>query len=75
MLTLDKIYQASFVLKNVLHTTEPVYAPLLNPDCELYLKPENLQVTGSFKVRGAYFKMSQLSPEEKAAGVIACGSQ
>ncbi|MDD6032216.1 MAG: threonine/serine dehydratase, partial [Oscillospiraceae bacterium] len=74
MLTLDKIYQASFVLKNVLHTTEPVYAPLLNPDCELYLKPENLQVTGSFKVRGAYFKMSQLSPEEKAAGVIACSA-
>ena len=74
MLTLDKIYQASFVLKNVLHTTEPVYAPLLNPDCEIYLKPENLQVTGSFKVRGAYFKMSQLSAEEKAAGVIACSA-
>ena len=74
MLTLDKIYQASFVLKNVLHTTEPIYAPLLCPGCELYLKPENLQVTGSFKVRGAYFKMSQLSPEEKAAGVIACSA-
>jgi len=74
MLTLDKVYQASFVLKNVLHTTEPVYAPLLNPDCEIYLKPENLQVTGSFKVRGAYFKMSQLTPEEKAAGVIACSA-
>ena len=74
MLTLDKVYQASFVLKNVLHPTEPIYAPLLNHDCEIYLKPENLQVTGSFKVRGAYFKMSQLSAEEKAAGVIACSA-
>ena len=74
MLTLDKIYQASFVLKHVLHTTELIQAPKLCPGCDLYLKPENLQVTGSFKVRGAYFKMSQLTPEEKAAGVIACSA-
>ena len=74
MLTLDKVYQASFVLKHVLHTTELIQAPKLCPGCDLYLKPENLQVTGSFKVRGAYFKMSQLTPEEKAAGVIACSA-
>ena len=74
MLSLDKIYQASFILKKVLHSTELVYAPKLVPGCELYNKPENLQVTGSFKVRGAYYKMSQLTEEEKAAGVIACSA-
>ncbi|HIT95196.1 MAG TPA: threonine ammonia-lyase [Candidatus Faecivivens stercoripullorum] len=74
MFSLDKVYQASFILKKVLHPTELVAAPKLVPGCELYLKPENLQVTGSFKVRGAYYKMSQLSQEEKDAGVIACSA-
>ncbi len=74
MFSLDKVYQASFILKKVLHPTELVAAPKLVPGCELYLKPENLQVTGSFKVRGAYYKMSQLSQEEKNAGVIACSA-
>ena len=40
MLSLDKIYQASFILKKVLHSTELVYAPKLVPGCELYIKPE-----------------------------------
>ena len=74
MLSLDKIYQASFILKKVLHRTELVKASKLVPGCDLYLKPENLQVTGSFKVRGAYYKISQLSDAEKAAGVIACSA-
>ena len=74
MLSLDKIYQASFILKKVLHRTELVKASKLVPGCDLYLKPENLQVTGSFKVRGAYYKMSQLSDAEKSAGVIACSA-
>ena len=74
MFSLDKVYQASFILKKVLHPTELVAAPKLCPGCELYLKPENLQVTGSFKVRGAYYKMSQLSQQEKDAGVIACSA-
>lgn len=74
MFSLDKVYQASFILKKVLHPTELVAAPKLVPGCALYLKPENLQVTGSFKVRGAYYKMSQLSQEEKDAGVIACSA-
>ena len=74
MLSLDKIYQASFILKKVLHRTELVKASKLAPGCDLYLKPENLQVTGSFKVRGAYYKISQLSDAEKAAGVIACSA-
>ena len=70
-LTLDNIYKASYVLKNVVRKTGVIYAPKLKPDTELYLKTENLQVTGSFKVRGAYYKMSQLTDEEKAKGVIA----
>ena len=74
MLTLDKIYHASYVLSDVVRKTALVRAPKLNPECELYLKPENLQVTGSFKVRGAGYMISQLSADEKAKGVIACSA-
>ncbi len=74
MLTLDKIYHASFVLKEVIRRTDLIYAPQINPDCQVFLKPENLQLTGSFKVRGAYYKISQLSSEEKSRGVIACSA-
>mgnify|MGYP002516553444 FL=1 len=74
MLTLDKIYQASYVLKPVIRRTDLIYAPRINPNCQIYLKPENLQVTGSFKVRGACFKISQLTPEEKQRGVVACSA-
>lgn len=74
MLTLDKIYHASYVLKEALRTTNLIHAPKLTENCDLYLKPECLQVTGSFKVRGAYYKISQLSPEEKKKGVIACSA-
>ena len=51
-----------------------IHAPLVNPDSEVYLKTENLQITGSFKVRGAYYMMSQLTEEEKARGVIPCSA-
>ncbi len=74
MLTLDKIYHASFVLKNVVRKTDLIRAPKINTDGDIYLKTENLQTTGSFKVRGAYYKISQLSEEEKAKGVIACSA-
>ncbi len=74
MLTLDKIYHANFVLKNVLRKTDIIPAPKINPEAEIFLKAENLQVTGSFKVRGAYYRISQLSDEEKAHGVIACSA-
>ncbi len=74
MLTLDKVYQASYVLKDVVRKTDVIYAPHINEAAEVYLKTENLQVTGSFKVRGAYYKMSQLTEEEKAKGVIACSA-
>ena len=74
MLTLDNVYRASYALKNVIRKTDVIYAPKLCPDAQIYLKTENLQVTGSFKVRGSYYKMSRLSDEEKARGVIACSA-
>lgn len=74
MITLDKIYHAAYKLKEVVRQTDLIYAPNLNPDCSIWLKPENLQITGSFKVRGSYYKISQLSEEEKARGVIACSA-
>ncbi len=74
MLTLDKIYHASYVLKSVIRETDMIKAPKINPTSDIYLKTENLQVTGSFKVRGAGFKISQLSDAEKAKGVIACSA-
>ncbi len=74
MVTLDKIYHASYVLKDVIRNTALVRAPKLRTDCEVYLKPECLQVTGSFKVRGSGYRISQLTDEEKAHGVIACSA-
>lgn len=74
MLTLDKIYQASFALKTVIRRTDLISAPNINPESHIYLKPENLQITGSFKVRGACFKISQLTEDEKAKGVVACSA-
>ena len=74
MLTLDNVYRASYVLKDVVRKTDILYAPKLKPGCQLYLKTENLQITGSFKVRGAYYKMSRLTEEEKARGVVACSA-
>ena len=74
MLTLDRIYQAAHTLKSVVRKTDLILAHNIAPDCELYLKAENLQITGSFKVRGAYFKMALLPEAEKAKGVIACSA-
>lgn len=74
MLTLDKIYHASFVLKDVVRKTSLVKANRIGTSCELYLKPENLQNTGSFKLRGSGYKIAMLSNEEKSRGVIACSA-
>ena len=74
MLTLDKIYHASYVLKDVVRPTDMIHATNLSDDCELYLKTENLQVTGAFKARGAFYKISQLTDEERSKGVIACSA-
>ena len=74
MLTIDSVYRARNVLKEVIRETNVIYAPKLCQGAQLYLKTENLQVTGSFKVRGAYYKMSCLTDEEKARGVVACSA-
>lgn len=74
MLQLENVYQAAFALKNIIRNTELIRAPKICPDVDLYIKPENLQVTGSFKVRGAAYKISRLTDEEKAKGVIACSA-
>ena len=74
MLSLDKIYHARFVLKDVARKTDLIYAPKIDPESNVYLKTENLQNTGSFKLRGAYYKISQLSKEEKERGVIVCSA-
>ena len=74
MLNLDNFYRARYVLKDVVRRTDLIAAPKLNAKCNIWLKPENLQITGSFKVRGAYYKISQLSDEEKKRGVIACSA-
>lgn len=74
MLTLDSLYQAVFALKGVARQTDLIRAPRMFPDNEVYLKTENLQLTGSFKLRGAYNKIHRLSAEEKARGVVACSA-
>ncbi len=74
MLTIDKIFQASTVLKDIIRPTPLAKAYGIAPDCTLYLKPENLQNTGSFKLRGSGYKIAMLSEEEKAKGVIACSA-
>ena len=74
MLTLDRVYKASRVLGEVVRETDMIAAPNINRAANVFLKTENLQVTGSFKVRGSYFKISQLSDEEKKNGVIACSA-
>ena len=74
MLTLDKIYQASYALKTVIRRTDLIPAPNINKTCSIFLKPENLQVTGSFKVRGACFKIAKLTEEERQRGVVACSA-
>ena len=74
MLTLDRIYLANKVLKGIIRKTDMIYAPNIKSDANIYLKTENLQVTGSFKIRGSYFKISQLTDKEKEKGVIACSA-
>lgn len=74
MITLDSIYRASFALKDIIRRTDLIYAPQINPESHIYLKPENLQYTGSFKLRGACYKIACLTEEEKKKGVIACSA-
>ena len=73
-LQISEIYKAQQVLKDVARHPKIIGPTDLSAECTVYLKPENLQYTGSFKLRGAYYKISQLSEEEKARGVIACSA-
>ncbi|MDE5844148.1 MAG: threonine ammonia-lyase [Muribaculaceae bacterium] len=72
-LTIEEVYKAKDVLKDVARHPRLVPTKICG-DAEIYLKPECLQHTGSFKLRGAYYKISQLTPEEKKRGVIACSA-
>ncbi len=74
MLTLDKVYHAAFVLKDVVRETAIIPSPKISKKNNVFLKTENLQLTGSFKVRGAGYMISQLTEKEKAKGVIACSA-
>lgn len=73
-LDIKEIYSATYVLKKIIRNTDIIASPLMRSGCNIYIKPENLQVTGSFKVRGSSYMISQLSDEEKARGVIACSA-
>ena len=72
MMTLDSFKKAREVLQGVIHETRLIYSPYFSASCgnQVYLKPENMQVTGAYKIRGAYFKISTLSEEEKKRGLI-----
>ena len=73
-LEINEVFNAARVLKDVARHTSLIPAPKINPEVDTWLKTENLQLTGSFKLRGAYYKISQLSDEEKERGVIACSA-
>lgn len=72
MLTLDKFEEATEVVAKVTQPTKLVYSEFLSTqtDNKVYLKPENLQTTGAYKIRGAYYKISTLTEEERAKGLI-----
>ncbi len=72
MLTLEKFEQASELVKKVTTPTKLIYSEFLSEQTggKIYLKPENMQYTGAFKVRGAYYKISTLTPEEREKGLI-----
>ena len=72
MLTLDCFEEASEIVKKVTQETKLVYSEYLSEQTgnKVYLKPENMQFTGAYKVRGAYYKISTLSEEERQRGLI-----
>lgn len=76
MLDIKKIYEAKERIKDIVVDTPLAYAPHLSEisGSEVYLKKENLQVTGAFKIRGAYNKISSLSDEQRASGVVAASA-
>ena len=71
---MQEVYRASYVLKPIIRETLLIPSTKVREGTQIFIKPENLQVTGSFKVRGASYMVSQLSDEEKERGVIACSA-
>ena len=74
LLSLEKVYEAKKVLSKIARKTSLVHSNFLSKNNRVFLKSENLQLTGSFKLRGAYYKISKLSDEQKQKGVIACSA-
>lgn len=74
MINLDTIYKAAYALKGVARETDMIQTQNIISDGNLFLKTENLQRTGSFKLRGAYYKISCLSEEERKKGIVACSA-
>jgi len=76
MITLKDIEKAKLRLQNVIQKTPLAFAPVLSKqlNANIYLKKENLQITGSFKIRGAFNKISTLSDDEKSCGVVAASA-
>lgn len=74
MLSLDRVYHAAYVLRGVARRTDMIAAPQIAPGVDLHLKTENLQTTGSFKLRGAYYKINQLPREDLERGIVACSA-
>lgn len=74
MLSIEKVKKAAETLKEVIRKTDLIYSPYISKNNEIYLKAENLQVTGSFKVRGAYAKIAGLSEQQRKKGIIACSA-
>ena len=72
MLTLDMVREAQEALRGIARRTPLDRAPKFGEN--VYIKAENLQLTGAFKLRGAYNKIRSLTPEEAARGVIACSA-
>ncbi len=72
MMTLESFKAARSVLSGVIAQTSLIYSPAFSKATgnHVYLKPENMQLTGAYKIRGAYYKISTLSDEEKARGLI-----
>lgn len=74
MLNIAKVYDAARVLGEIARKTDLILSKTLLEGHEIYLKSENLQLTGSFKLRGAYYKISKLTEEQKKKGIIACSA-
>lgn len=74
MITLDMVKKCQEVLEGVARRTPVFESTYINPEADVFIKCENMQVTGSFKLRGAFYKINSLTEEEASKGVIACSA-